>query len=568
MGEEAKLSKILNQASFKITFEIKDNILFLYGETRDYQEVLTIIKSIEKAKMFEHVVNKIKIIDYVPKVIHGPQFKDETLNNKKVDVLVIGGGVVGCAIIRELSKYNLKVLLVEKEEDVALQASSRNDGCIHAGIDLKKNSNKLKYLNRAKEILPELCEEIGIEYVKSGQTVCFKKRSLFNLAKLYIPIKAKQNHLKGCKVLPRKELLKIEPNLSKEICGGIHFADSGTICPYNFTIALAESAVMNGAQVSLNTIVNDMEVKDNIIKKVYTNRGVIIPKIVVNAAGVFADTIASMAEDEYFSIHPRKGTDIIMDKSAFSSLSRSSINVFSSPLEQKKTHTKGGGIIPTVDNNSLIGPDAIEILDKEDFSTTKESINNIINKHKNTINNLNKSDIITYFSGVRAPTFEEDFIVEQGKWTKNIVHAAGIQSPGLTAAPAIAEEICNIVTSILEPSLNKKFNPIRKGYINTRKLSLEERDQLIKSNPKYGRIICRCEEISEGEILDVIHSPIVPTTIDGIKRRCRAGMGRCQGVFCQPLVHKILAQELNINLEKVNKKGNGNVLFSDIKEGN
>ena len=566
MSKTNKLNKLLKKAPFKVGAKEKDNIIFLYGEASNYQDVLDLCKSIRMAKLYEHIVNKIKVKGYVPTPIRAPKIKDDSLNNKEVDVLVIGGGVVGAATIRELSKYNLNVLLVEKEEDLALHASSRNDGCIHAGIDLKKNSQKLKYLNRAKEILPDLCNEIGIEYRKDGQTVCLKSKLLYVLAKFYIPHKAKENHLKGCKVCTRKELEKIEPNLSKDIIGGVHFSDAGSICPYNFTIALAENAVMNGAKISFKTIVTGMKVKNHKIEEVYTNRGTILPKVVVNAAGVFSDDIARFADDEFFSIHPRKGTDIIMDKAVFSNLSRTSVTILESPTEQKKAHSKGGGIIPTIDNNSLIGPNAIEIQDKEDFTTSSEVVDAIMKKHHKTIESLEKKDIITYFSGVRAPTLEEDFIVQKGKWTKNIVHAAGIQSPGLTASPAIAEEIAKIVVDMLHPSKNTSFNPIRKPYVNTRKMDNESRDALIKKNPKYGRIICRCEEISEGEILDVIHSPIVPTTIDGIKRRCRAGMGRCQGGFCQPLVHEILARELGVKLEDVPKKGEGIVLFNSIKE--
>lgn len=397
MSKVNKLNKLLKKAPFKVKAKEKDNIIFLYGETSNYQDVLNLCKDIKNAKLYEHIVNKIKITGFVPQPIKEPSIHDNSLNNKEVDVLVIGGGVVGSAILRELTKYNLKVLLVEKEEDLALHASSRNDGCIHAGIDLKKNSLKLKYLNRAKEILPDLCEEIGVEYRKVGQTVCLKSKLLYSLAKFYIPHKAKENHLKGCKVCSRKELEKIEPNLSKDIIGGVHFSDAGSICPYNFTIALAENAVMNGAEVSFNTIVKGMKVKEHQIKEVYTNRGTIIPKVVINAAGTFSDDIARFAEDEFFSIHPRKGTDIIMDKAVFSSLSRTSVTILESPKEQKKAHSKGGGIIPTIDNNSLIGPNAIEILDKEDFTTSSEVIDQIMSKHHKTIEALEKKILLHIF---------------------------------------------------------------------------------------------------------------------------------------------------------------------------
>ena len=255
-----------------------------------------------------------------------------------------------------------------------------------------------------------------------------------------------------------------------------------------------------------------------------------------------------------------------MDKSVRSQLSKSGIQIYSIKKAKKKSHSKGGGIIPTVDDNTLVGPNAIEIPDKEDYTTSNEIVSQLFEKHAKTVPNLRKSDTITYFSGIRAPTYEEDFIVRAGKWTKNIVHAAGIQSPGLTATPSIGEEVARIVNTKLNVGKKANFNPIRKGIVQTRKLSIEERDKLIKSNPKYGHIICRCEEISEGEIIDAINSVIRPSTLDGIKRRVRAGMGRCQGGFCQPNVASLFAKENNIKLEDVHKKGEDTLIYRDSKE--
>lgn len=567
MSKANKLNHILSSSPFAVTYKMKDDIVFLYGKAKNYDDVLEVCKKVAKSKLFKHVVNKIEVEGYHREPVKAPTIQSNELEGKKVDVLVIGGGVIGSAILRELSKYNISTLLVDKEEDLAMHASSRNDGCIHVGIDLKKNSNKLKYLKRSKELLPQLCEDLDIEYRKDGQSVAFTDRVILFAARIYLKIKAKQNGLKGIHVYSRKKFLKVEPNISKEIVGGAYFEDAGAICPYNFTIALAESAVINGAEVSFNTIVTDMEVADGVIQSVKTNKGTIYPKVVINAAGVFADDIARMAQDEYFSIHPRKGTDIIMDKNVFDKLSKTGMTVKGKANKDKKAHSKGGGIIPTIDKNSLVGPNAIEIQEKEDFTTTKESVDAIMAKHHKTIEALENKDIITYFSGVRAPTFEEDFIVEKGKWTKNIVNAAGIQSPGLTAAPAIAEEIASITVGILG-NIEKKehWDPKRKGLKALRNLPLEERDRLIKTNPLYGKIICRCEEISEGEIVDCIHSVIPPTTVDGVKRRVRAGMGRCQGGFCQPLVLNIMAREQERDVLDISKKGEGKILFGDIKE--
>lgn len=447
-----------------------------------------------------------------------------------------------------------------------MQASSRNDGCVHVGVDLHKGSQKLHYLQEARKIYPELCKEVGVDYREDGQTIGFKSIWLKPVAYIYLKKKSRENKISGMSVLSRKKLLKIEPNLTEDIKFGAFLKTGACVCPYNFTIALAESAVINKAKVSLKTAVLGMEVKDHKILSVKTNKGTIYPKVVINAAGVFSDKVAEMADDQFFSIHPRKGTDTIMDKAVTPLLSKTGITIFGTGKSNKKTHSKGGGIIPTIDKNILVGPDAIEVPGREDFSTSLDSINQVFKKHEQTIASLSERDIITYFAGVRAATYEEDFIVQKGKWTKNIVHAAGIQSPGLTAAPAIGVDVAKYASELLgNVPLKKDFNPIRKSVVATRFLDDKNRDQLIKKNPAYGRIICRCEEISEGEIIDCIHSVIPPTTIDGIKRRVRAGMGRCQGGFCQPLVAQILAKEENIPLVEVTKKGEGRILYKDTK---
>jgi glycerol-3-phosphate dehydrogenase len=514
------------------------------------------------------VINQIQLKGWTPKPIKRSPLEDKTLEGKHVDVLVIGGGVVGCAILRELSRYKLSALLVEKEEDLAMGASSRNDGCVHVGIDLDKNSAKLHYLLRSRAIYAKLCEDLDVPYREDGQSVAFKSLTLKGFAAPYLREKARKNHIPGgVKILNREEMLKIEPHLAEGIKWGAYFPGGACVSPYELTIALGENAVSNGAEVSFNTLVESMEVKDHQILSVKTNRGTIYPKVVVNAAGVYSDVIANMAEDQFFTIHPRKGTDSIMDKAVTSSLSKTAITVYPKLGEEKKTHSKGGGLIPTIDKNILVGPDAVEIPDREDYTTSKSSIDTIYGKHVTTIASLSERDIITYFSGTRAATYEEDFIVQKGKWTKNILHAAGIQSPGVTAAPAIGEDIALWAAEMLKADLKDHFVATRKGVVKTRFLSNEERNALIKKNPAYGHIVCRCEEISEGEIIDAIHSIIPPTTVDGIKRRVRAGMGRCQGGFCQPMVVQLLAKEGKQDLLSIKKKGEGNLFFSSTKEG-
>ena len=567
MSNLSKVSKILTKNGFdKIEVKERDDIVFLNGVLTDWNEIVRCGKLVSGTKLYSHVVNDIKLKDYVRKPMKTPSIEDKALDNKHVDVLVIGGGVVGAAILRELTRYQLSCLLVDKEEDLAMQASSRNDGCIHVGVDLHTGSQKLEYLIKAKKIIKQVCKDVDIEYHEDGQTVGFKDGWMKPFVSLYLHHKCKKNQITGLQILNHEQLKKKEPNISDEIKFGAFFPHAGAVCPYNFTIALAESAVINGAEVSLRTVVKDMVVEDNEIKSVITNRGTIYPKIVVNAAGVFSDDIAEMAHDRFYSIHPRKGTDTLMDKGVLKDLSRTGITIFTTGKERKKSNSKGGGIIPTVDRNTLVGPTAVEIVEKEDFTTSPSSVNEIFDKHTQTMNTLKRGDIITYFSGVRAATYEEDFVVSKGKWTKNILHAGGIQSPGLTCAPAIGVDIAKWASEMLGAKKNENFNPIRKGVVKTRYMNDEERDALIKKNPKYGHIVCRCEEISEGEIIDSIHSIIPPTTIDGIKRRVRAGMGRCQGGFCQPNVTEIFARETGMDINDVCKKGEGKIIFRNSKE--
>jgi glycerol-3-phosphate dehydrogenase len=568
MNKIERLQSRLDKEVQGVKATAKDDCVVLNGELADWDEVVKVGKIAAETGWFYGVINDVTLKGWTPKPIHAPHEVDQSLEGKKVDVLVIGGGVVGCAILRELSRYQLSCLLVDKEEDLAMQASSRNDGCVHVGVDLEKNSAKLRYLQRSREVFPELCKQLNVDYREDGQSVGFTDLGLKAIAAPYLRLKAKENKIPGgIKILDRKDLLKVEPNLAEDIKWGAYFPGGACVSPYEFTIALGESAVLNGAEVSLGTLVKSMEVKNHHIVSVLTNHGRIYPKIVVNAAGVFSDVVAKMADDQFFTIHPRKGTDTILDKAMTPALAHTAITVYPKLGEVKRTHSKGGGLIPTIDKNILVGPDAIEEPDREDFSTNQASLDKIFGKHKHTIEALSERDIITYFSGTRAATYEEDFIVREGKWTDNIIHAAGIQSPGLTASPAIGEDVAQWAAELLNVKAKASWDPIRPGIVKTRFLNDEERDALIKKDPAYGHIICRCEEISEGEIIAAIHSPIPPRTIDGIKRRVRAGMGRCQGGFCQPSIVSLLAKEEKRDVLDIAKKGEAKLFFGSTKEG-
>ena len=272
-----------------------------------------------------------------------------------------------------------------------------------------------------------------------------------------------------------------------------------------------------------------------------------------------------MANDRFFSIHPRRGTNSILDKKAgrhFAAIA--SIVGASTP---SKTHTKGGGILHTVHDNLLVGPDAIETYERENTATNAESIERVFAKQRITMPTLTERDIITYFTGVRAPTYEEDFIIEWGRKTENIFHVAGIQSPGLTTAPAVAEDVAHEAAQWLEAEENKAFDPIRHAPPHLAAMSDAERAELIAQNPDYGVIVCRCEEVSRGEILDALNSPICVPTVDGIKKRLRPGMGRCQGGFCSPLVTKIIAEFLGVPLTEVKKSSASSPIVFESRKG-
>ena len=308
-----------------------------------------------------------------------------------------------------------------------------------------------------------------------------------------------------------------------------------------------------------------MELGGGRIKAVHTNRGTLHPRMVINCAGVYADKIAEMAGDRFFTIHPRRGTNSILDKKTgarFASIA--SVTGIKSPGH---THTKGGGILHTAHDNLLVGPDAVETWERENTATSRESIERVFAKQRHTMPTLSEKDIITYFTGVRAPTYEEDFIIEPGRKTENIFHVAGIQSPGLTTAPAVAEDVARAVADTLGADKNGGFDPVRHAPPHLAAMSDAERAELIRKNPDYGVIVCRCEEVSRGEILDALRSPVCVPTLDGVKKRVRPGMGRCQGGFCSPLVTKIIAEYLGVPLTEVRKSSAESAIVFESRKG-
>lgn len=474
------------------------------------------------------------------------------------DVIIIGAGVVGSAIAREISRYNLKTCVIEKNNDVSDGTTKANSAIIHAGYDANPNTLKGKLNAKGNAMFDKLKEELDFPFKRNGSLViCFDKNDIPELEKL--KAQGEVNGVPGIKILTREELLEMEPSISENAQGALYAPTGGIVSPYNFAIALAENASENGVEFKLETKVMNIEKKDGHYN-VKTDKGDFEAKVVINAAGVYADEINNMVSDYKMHIIPRKGEYCLCDNTVGNLVSKT---IFQLPTKLGK----GVLITPTVDGNLLIGPNAQDIDHRDDLTTTKEGLDFVLEKAKLTIDPLPLSHIITSFSGLRARNVEGDFVIGEREDAKNFINAAGIESPGLSSAPAIAEMVKDIVVENLNPEKNEKFNPVTKAIPRFRDMSLEERKALIKTNPKYGTIICRCECVTEGEIVDSIHRPLGAKTLDGVKKRTRSMMGGCQGGYCSSPILNILARELNIAKTEVNKSSsNSNILIGENKD--
>lgn len=569
VSEVTKLQKKLDKRFGKrVRAERVEDTIRLTGTLPAWADIVKAgSMAVSKDKRRVHVVNDIELEYAEPIPMRVPSLRDDALEGMRPDVLVIGGGISGAAIARELTKWDLSVLLVEKEADFALQASGRNDGEIHPGVDLSKGSLKQKYVLEGNAKYDTVCAELNVPFERVGQYACFTQNWLRPAVTALALWRKYHDGVRDTRVVGREEMLREHPSLNENFAFAMVNPGAGITSPYELTIAYAENAAQNGARLSLNTAVLSMETENGTITEVHTNRGTVYPGVVVNAAGVFADDVAEMAGDRFYSIHPRRGTDTIQDKK-----SGRQMQTIASIIEINKayltSHTKGGGLLKTVHGNILAGPDAVECREKEDYVTRPESIQTIYTKQKKTVPEIDTRDIITYFTGVRAPTYEEDFVIEWGRKCHNLYHVGGIQSPGLTSAPAFAVDVSSAVAESLGAARNLSFDPHRKGIPHLREMDSETRAKYIAENPDYGIIVCRCEEVSKGEILDALNSPCCPPTIDAVKKRVRPGMGRCQGGFCSPLVAQIIAEHEGIPLEDVRKSSAESVLlYGPVKGG-
>ena len=469
------------------------------------------------------------------------------------DVAIIGAGVIGASIFRELTKYDLKVTVLEKENDVSMGTSKANSAIVHAGYDPKVGTLMAKYNVKGNEMFEDLCKELSVPFKRNGSLIiAFSEEDMETVKNLYE--NGNKIGVKGLQILSKEEVLEKEPNLSHDIVGALYAPTGGIVGPYEYTIALMENAVSNGGELKLRSEVKNIEKENDIFKITTTDGKVIEAKYVINAAGVHADEIHNLIAKESFKIIPRKGEYFVMDKTQGKLVSST---IFQCPSKLGK----GILVTPTVHGNLLVGPDAQDIDDKEDKSTAAERLDYIRETSKRTTNKVNFRESIRNFAGLRATPDRGDFIVEEAEDVKNFIDVAGIKSPGLSSAPAIAEDVVKILNGCgLELKENKSFNPNREEIVFM-ELSPEEKAEVIKKDPRYGKIICRCESITEGEIVNAIHRSFGSITLDGVKRRCRPGMGRCQGGFCGPKVQEIIARELNIPMEDIYQEKDGSYIL-------
>jgi len=477
---------------------------------------------------------------------------------RDIDVVVIGGGVVGTAILRELSKYSLKCMLIEKEPDLALGTTKANSAIIHSGFDAPFGTQKALTNVRGNRLYHELQNQLGLDIKWLGSlVVAVNEEEMATLKDLLA--RGIKNGVKNLELLDREATLAKEPNLKKDIKGSLWAPTAGVCWPFGIALSFARCAVQNGAEVLTACAAKKILTKDDKVIGVETSLGNIKAKYVINAAGLAADKIAATAGDTSFIIHPRKGEYILFDKTASANL----VNgiVFPTPTKQ----SKGILICTTVHGNTFIGPNAHDQEDVEDKSTTSVGMDEIIASSQKLIDKIPLGAAITEFSGLRAVSNTGDFIIREST-VKGLIHAAGIQSPGLSAAPAIAEEVVELITDF-EPEwiLKRNFKAIIARRKVFSELKIEEQSKLCSENKLYGRIVCRCETVTEGEIVDAIHETCGARTLDGVKRRTRAGMGRCQGGFCGPKVTQILARELNIPITEVLKEGLASKMFFEKK---
>ncbi len=464
------------------------------------------------------------------------------------DVAILGGGIVGTAILNKLTRIGKKAIIIEKGSDVAVGTTKANSGIVHAGFDAKPGTLKAKLNKRGAELFPTLCKELCVPYKKNGALVIGSDMSV--VKELYD--RGIENGIQGLEILDRQAILERLPNITEEVTCGLYASTSGIVSPYKMAIALAEEAILNGGSIVFNFDTTSVR-KENGVYTISNGKDEIKASRVVLAVGAAHNDIAKVFGTTEYPIEYRRGEYYLLDVDA---MDTNGHTIFPLP----SAHSKGSLVSPTVSNNYIVGPTST-LTDSDSPVTTKDGLTEISSKSGTMLTNVNLRKNIRVFSGVRT-VIGSDFIIEEDKNDGGIINVTGICSPGLTAAPAIAE----MVVYMLGMTTNERQDLVRlKNKPHIKNMSIEDLDKLIKKDSNYGKIVCRCEMISEAEIIEAINSPLKPMSVDAIKRRTRAGMGRCQGGFCFSRVMELIARERGISIDEVLKENEGSrIIVGDI----
>lgn len=475
------------------------------------------------------------------------------------DAVIIGGGVIGCSIARYLSKYKGSFLVVERHSDVGDETSSANSAIVHSGYDPKPGTLKAKFNVLGNKMMPELCKELDVPFNKIGSlTVALNESDLETLKEL--KERADVNGV-DAKLLSKDETIEMEPNINQNILGSLFCKDAGIVSPFNLTVSLMENAMDNGVHLNLNTEIKKItHEKDGFYLLEDQHGNVYKAKYVINAAGVNSEVVAKYVEEPSFHIIPTKGEYILLDHFKTNFVKHT---LFMCPSKVGK----GVLVSPTTSYNYIVGPSA-SISEQGDTSCDTETYNFLREKAKSLVENVPYVQTIKGFAGVRANNDKDDFIIEESKENPGFFLVAGIMSPGLASSPAIGEYVANYVAEKLKLSVNLRFNPRIKPHKNLKEMDLNSYNALIKEDPRFGKFVCRCEKVSEGEIVDAINRNCGATTVKGVRKRTRAGFGKCQGAFCQMTVVHILAKELHKDVTEINFGDEGtNICVESSKEG-
>lgn len=467
------------------------------------------------------------------------------------DVTVIGGGVVGALTARELTRFRLKVCILEKENDVAMGASKANSGIVHAGFDAHPGSLKARFNVAGNRMMKGLCQMLGVKYRRNGSLViAFSDEDMKTLHALYE--RGLANKVPELTILDKEQVHAMEPSLSDKVVGALFAPTGGIVCPYGLTIAAAGNAMDNGAELLTGFAVSFIDTHDDHYTLHAADGRSVESRFVVNSAGLFSDEVASMVGDTSFHVHPRPGEYMILDKSSASLCDHT---IFRTPTAMGK----GILVSPTADGNILLGPTSTDTTDKLDHSTTPEGLALIAEQAFEDTPNVPLRSVITSFTGLRAVGDTGDFIIHFS--ASRFLTLGGIESPGLTSAPALAKHVVKLLQKAgLSTERNTSFNGRRKAYHKFSEMRPAQKNRIIRENPDYGTIICRCEGITKGEIIDAIRTNPPARDLDGVKRRTRSGMGRCQGGFCSPVITGLIAKYADMPFEAVTKKGAGSEL--------